>query len=65
MTGARSADHAPAKSQPTATAKTAANAQNAPRFTRETSFYFTAPRAMSENTIAKMATVSTMPSAAR
>ena len=55
----------PQKTTAAHTAKTAVNAANQMTFGFFSVIYAIEPRAMSANTIAKIATVSTMPSAAR
>ena len=65
MTGAISGLHVPQKTNAAHTAKTAVNAANQKTFGFFRVIYAIEPRAMSANTIAKIATVSTMPSAAR
>ena len=57
--------HDPQKTTAAHTAKTAVNAANQMTFGLFRVIYAIEPRAMSANTIAKIATVSTIPSAAR
>ena len=64
ITGAASSPHVPQKTNAASAAKNAAKATNA-HVDGLRRIYLTDPSAMSANTIAKMATVSTMPRAAR
>ena len=65
ITGHVEIPHVPQKTNAAHTAKTAVNAANQMTFGFFRVIYAIEPRAMSANTIAKIATVSTMPSAAR
>ena len=64
ITGHVEIPHVPQKTNPASAANTAAKARNQACFGLSR-IYAIEPRAMSANTIAKIATVSTMPSAAR